>query len=103
MSDDDNYTIDEPDEPPVEESIEPEDAPVGRDAAAIVVLVAGLVTIAGAAYCGTVQLDFQQGTPDKATFFVTSLTLPLSIVGALLTVVAVCVLVFRLRLPRQGE
>ena len=41
--------------------------------------------------------------PGKATFFVTALTLPLSIAGALLTVVGVCVLVFRLRLMRRGE
>jgi len=102
MSDDDNYTIEESDDPPGEEFVEPADETGSRDAAAVGVLIMGLLTIAGAGLCGA-QADFDNTPPGKTTFFITSLTLPLSIVGALLTVIGVCILVFRLRLPRPGE
>ena len=103
MSDDDNYTTDESDEPGVEGPVEPDGTPVDRDAIAIGVLVLGLITIAASAFCSTVQQDFQETTPPgKATFFVTALALPLSIAGALLTVVGVCVLAFRIRPTRRG-
>jgi hypothetical protein len=102
MSDDDNYTIEDSDDPPVEGFAEPPDDAGSRDGAAVGVLILGLLTIAGAGLCGA-QANFDNTPPGKTTFFITSLTLPLSIVGALLTVIGVCILVFRLRLPRPGE
>ena len=106
MSDDDNYTIEDEDEdeaPPDAEAEESGDGSAAGSMGAIATVVLGLVTIAGAAFCATVQADFQQGAPDNTTFFVTALTLPLSIAGALLTVVGVCVLIFRLPLARRGD
>lgn len=102
MSDDDNYTIEDSDDPSVEEFADRPDEATGRDAAAVGVLILGLLTIAGAGLCGA-QANFDNTPPGKTTFFITSLTLPLSIAGALLTVIGVCVLVFRLRLPGRGE
>ena len=102
MSDDDNYTIEDLDDTAVEESAESPDDAGGRDATAVGVLILGLLTIAGAGLCGA-QANFDNTPPSKTMFFITSLTLPLSIVGALLTVIGVCILVFRLRLPRPGE
>ena len=102
MSDDDNYTIEDLDDTAVEESAESPDDAGGRDATAVGVLILGLLTIAGAGLCGA-QASFDNTPPSKTTLFITSLTLPLSIVGALLTVIGVCILVFRLRLPRPGE
>ena len=102
MSDDDNYTIEDLDDPPVEElAVAPDEAGI-RDGAAVGALILGLLTIAGAGLCGA-QANFDNTPPSKTIFFITSLTLPLSIVGALLTVIGVCILVFRLRLPRPGE
>ena len=102
MSDDDNYTVEDLDDPSVEALADRPDEITGRDAAAVGVLILGLLTIAGAGLCGA-QANFDNTPPGKTTFFITSLTLPLSIAGALLTVIGVCVLVFRLRLPGRGE
>ena len=102
MSDDDNYTIEDSDDPSVEESAESPDEAGSRDGTAVGVLILGLLTIAGAGLCGA-QANFDNTPPSKTMFFITSLTLPLSIVGALLTVIGLCILVFRLRLPRPGE
>lgn len=102
MSDDDNYTIEDLDDPSVEEFAGSPDETGSRDVAAVGVLILGLLTIAGAGLCGA-QANFDNTPPSKTVFFITSLTLPLSIVGALLTVVGVCILVFRLRLPSPGE
>ncbi len=102
MSDDDNYTIEEPDEPSIVVAVDdPTDAP-NRDAVSVGILIVGLLTIAGAGLCAT-HANFDNTAPTKTTFFITSLTLPLSITGALLTVIAVCVLAFRLPIPRRGE
>lgn len=102
MSDDDNYTIDEPDEQPIVASVDDRDEASGHDAVSAGVLVLGLCTIALAAFCAT-QANFDNTAPTRMMLFVTALTLPLSIVGALLSTVAVCLLLFRLRLPRRGE
>ncbi len=104
MSDDDNYTIEDDDEAPRDaEAAEPENGSVARNTGAIAMLVLGLLTMVGAGLCATVQTGFQEGLPDKTAFFVGALGLPLSIAGALLTVVAVCILVLGLRLPRGNE
>ncbi len=102
MSDDDNYTVEDLDDPSVEAFADRPDETAGRDAAAVGILILGVLTIAGAGLCGA-QANFDNTPPGKTTFFITSLTLPLSIAGALLTVIGVCVLVFRLRLPARGE
>ena len=102
MSDDDNYTVEELDDPSIEAFADRPDETAGRDAAAVGILILGVLTIAGAGLCGA-QANFDNTPPGKTTFFITSLTLPLSIAGALLTVIGVCVLVFRLRLPGRGE
>lgn len=104
MSDDDNYTIEDDDDAPTDTGgVASERGPGGPGARATGLLVLGLVTIAGAAFCATTQTGFQEGPAGRGTFFVTALTLPLSITGALLTVAAVCVLILRLRLPRGSE
>lgn len=102
MSDADNYTIEDAEEPDVE-VFEATDERPPRDSAAIGVLILGLATIAGAAYCSTLNANFQGSGPGKLTFFVTSLTLPLSIAGALLATAGICVLAFRLRVPNGSR
>ncbi len=96
MSDDDNYTIDEPDEPSDEESVEQVGERSLRHLIPVAALALGLLTILAAAWCQTSQATFFGEEPDKSSLFVYGLAQPLGIVGALLTVIGICALGVRL-------
>lgn len=94
MSDDTNYTIiDEDEDQPV---LLGDDAqrPRSRELViAIVLLALGLVVIALAAWCATAQVSSfsSDGGFSRSAAWVTALTLPLSIAGALFLVAGVIV------------
>ena len=87
MGDEDNYTIDEVDESPDVEDVSDRRLNAFRPRAPAWLICGGVAVILGAAWCSTVQFNgFGQTGPSKGSIFVTALTLPLSIVGALLVV-----------------
>jgi ABC-type anion transport system duplicated permease subunit len=97
MNEDDNYTIEDDDELPVEVSERALDAEAASHRMVPVgVLVLGLLFIVASALCQTQQQVFFNDASDKSSRFIVGLAQPLGIVGALLTVAGICVLAWRI-------
>lgn len=99
MSDEDNYTIEDDDEPVAEAAADDaadRNRPLFRTWAPAVLVVLGILAILLAGWCATEQVNgFTEAGPDKSSVFVGALTLPFSIVGALLVVSGVLAVVVR--------